>query len=91
MRLLCYSNYIDTPTGADDMTTARQTEIANRVQYILSLLARLQESEQDAVWVNEDGTPSMRAQTVGYYNAEINTLRSECAANGWADPAPRAK
>lgn len=73
------------------MTTTRQTEIANRAQYILSLLARLQESEADAVWVNDDGTPSARAQTVGHYNAEINTLRAECAANGWADPAPRAK
>ena len=73
------------------MTANRQTEIANRVQYILSLLGRLQESEAAALWVNEDGTPSARAQTVGHYNAEINTLRAECAAKGWADPAPRAQ
>lgn len=71
------------------MNTDRQTEIANRVQYILGLFARLQESEADAIWVNADGTPSARSQTIGHYNAEINQLRAECAKNGWADPAPR--
>ena len=73
------------------MSTTRRAEIVNRVNYILRLLARLQESEAQAIWVNEDGTPSARSQTVGHYNAEINTLRAECAANAWADPAPRAK